>query len=205
LSGGRKEDLVILFADKDAEQGVGCLIRARAAGLGIREITFKQAVHPKHDGGVFQKAEEFLRAFLRTHAYALAILDFEGCGQERRMSASEVERSIEGRLSSNGWDDRSAAIVIEPELEAWLWDPSLTVRSVLGSGIAEAVLRGSLGLIDGKPPRPKEVFQDLLRKHGVRRSSSLFALTASRIDFDHCQDRAFQKLRSTLRGWFPPQ
>jgi hypothetical protein len=42
-----------------------------------------------------------------------------------------LEASVENRLSANGWGNRAKAVVIDPELESWLWDASCQVNRIL--------------------------------------------------------------------------
>ena len=39
---------------------------------------------------------------------------------------------MEERLAANGWNDRAKAIVVDPELESWVWADSRVVEDVLG-------------------------------------------------------------------------
>ena len=44
-----KKDLIILTADKDAEQSIKSLLENRKKDLAIRAVSFKCVVHPQHD------------------------------------------------------------------------------------------------------------------------------------------------------------
>ena len=53
--------------------------------------------------------------------------------QEENCNCDEnLETEAEQRLSSSGWDDRAVAIVLDPELEIWVWSDSPEVDDVLG-------------------------------------------------------------------------
>src|SRR5262249_27116434 len=122
-------DLVILSADKDAQQALQELL-GRTRDLGIRKISFHPIlVAPRHDPEVFGRCQEYLRPFLRSAKYALVALDREGCG--RTASRTVIEAEVEQRLRQNGWPDRCAAVVIDPELEVWVWGDILGVSNVL--------------------------------------------------------------------------
>src|SRR5580692_6462012 len=106
-----------------------------------------------------QDAHNFLRAESNVFSHAIAICDFEGCGRERRLPREEIEVSIEQRLQANGWEDRAAAIVIAPELEAWVWgDWPALAKEVNWPGGAEALRawlaeRGLVASEQAKPDR----------------------------------------------------
>lgn len=175
-----KKDLVVLIADKDAEFGIKSLLENRREDLNICRISFECVKHPYHDGGVRTRAHEFLQNFLNRYQRALVILDLEGCGREERHSAEQIEAEVEERLSANGWQNRCAAIVVEPELEIWLWDHRLKVRKVInGMRFEEAkqklTERGFLTDQNQiKPAKPKEAFDFLLKSVRKPHSSSLF-------------------------------
>lgn len=203
-----RKDLIVLTADKDAEQSIKGLLENRQREFAIRAISYQCVAHPRHDNGVRASAHDFLRAFLNEYERALAIFDLEGCGLEEKRSAEQIEKNVEALLCINGWQGRCAAIVLEPELEIWLWDRHLNVRKAMNSVAAGEVKRILLseGFLttenDIKPTRPKEAFELLLRKNNQKRSSSLFAGLAKEIDMRQCSDRAFAKLLTTLREWF---
>ena len=123
-------DLVVLAADKNMEFAVKGLI-ARAAALGIREILSDVFVHPHHDPGCLLEGHDFLRLYTKSHRHALVILDRGGSGRED-LSRESLEQELEGLLSQSGWENRAAAIAIDPELEIWVWSGSPHVDAVLG-------------------------------------------------------------------------
>jgi hypothetical protein len=201
------KDLVILTACKDAKVGIEAFLTEPEAG--VRSITYECYSHPKRDSGC-RKASEFLRPFLRSFKYALVVLDREGSGMEN-LVAESIESEIEGDLGVNGWDSQCAVVVIDPELEAWIWDRSLSVRRILSSHMTREDLMAWL-LAQGFPmsegnsklERPKEAFRELLRATKTPVSSALFGQFARSAKTATCQDRSFVKLRATLQSWFPP-
>jgi len=201
-------DLVILTADKNTQFGLEGLL-TDPARLKIRNTESKTLVHPRRDPGVLRQCHEFLRSQQRVAARALVIFDREGCGSDHDRDALEGE--VEKRLAQNGWQDRSAAIVIDPELEAWVWGEYTQIAGVLGWSRAGLTLREWLMqecfLQHGqqKPDRPKEALKHMLYTLRTPRSSSIYLDLASRMSFDRCTDPAFLKLKSTLQSWFPPE
>ena len=203
-------DLIILVADADAEWTLRTLLEKRTASLGIRPIRFEVRRHPRRDSGVFREAPDFLRLYLRRAQHALVLLDREGSGSEHRLSAQEMEDDLERRLQRNGWSDpagrsRVAAIVLDPELEVWVWSRSPHVPRVLGvtQEVLEEVLEDFPTSQGGKPQRPKEAMLAVLRRSGRPPSARIFQELAERVSL-RARERAFDKLRTTLQAWFPP-
>jgi hypothetical protein len=200
-------DLVILTADKNCQFALrGLVTRSRALHIGSIEPDWH--VHPGRDPGVLRGAHEFLRPFVRSHRHALVVLDREGCGREAA-SREVLEAEIENNLRTSGWDQRGRAIVIDPELEVWVWSNSPHVDDELGWGSTKPALRTWLQqqgfLYEGafKPARPKDALEAVLRKVRVPRSSAIYKTLAEKVSLSRCTDPAFEKLRATLHGWFP--
>jgi len=206
LSAGTPKPLVILTAGKDEQLAIQELVR-RPADLGIRPIAFDCFSHPGHDAGVFGKAHEFLRPFLKWD-HALVVFDREGCGHDEAPRAA-LESEAENRLAINGWNERARVVVIDPELESWIWDSSFQVSGVLrwpdgASGLKSWIAeRGFVKENDPKPSRPKEAFEEALRHRRIPRSSVLYRDFAKAVKFRACTDAAFQRFASTLQSWFP--
>ncbi len=204
---GNAIDLVILVADKDMQQSLEGLLQ-RNQSLGIRSISTQIFSHPKKDPGVFNEGHRFLRAFHKSASYCLVMFDREGCGAGAQ-TRDAIENTIETLLAQNGWPDRSAAIVFDPELEAWVWSESPHVDSVLGWPCRDRNLRAWLvdqGFLEPgnpKPLRPKKAVQAALRQSRRRRSSALYRELAKKARFSHCKDASFAKFLWTLRSWFP--
>ena len=115
-------DLIVLAADKHIATSVETLLHERRADLGIRAVSFDVRRHPQSDPGCRSGAAEFLRPLNRVYRYALVVFDYEGCGSQD--APEKIRREVESALERNGWRERSKAIVIVPELEAWVWTPS---------------------------------------------------------------------------------
>ena len=122
-----------------------------------------------------------------------------------------LEKPVETRLAQNGWRGRSAAIVIDPELEVWFWSDSPHVETALGWVEGRVRLEKWLVeqgyLVQGqqKPHRPKDAVLNAWRLSKTQRSSSNYGDLAKKVDFQHCTDPAFLKLRTVLKQWFPPE
>lgn len=202
-----QKDLVLLVADRNMEYAAkGILSRAKA--LKIREVTFDIYVSPWNDSGCLLHGCDILRSLVTQYKYALVMLDHKGCGQEQE-SRTSLEEYIEKELTKCGWSERAAAVVIDPELENWVWSDSPHVDSVLGWSGKQPDLRNWLiaqGLLsDGKskPVRPKKAMEEALRTAQKARSSALFLQLAKKVSIERCADPAFAKLKTVLITWFP--
>lgn len=204
-----QKDLVVLVADKKIEFTVrGLLTREKA--LNIRELTVSFYAHPEHDPGCLLRSHDFLRPFVNQYAHALVLLDYEGSGQEEK-TREELEANIEKELSITGWGDRAAAIVIDPELEMWIWSDSSHVDDVLGWKGRNPPLKvwleesGYLNERQIKPDRPKEAMEKALMLVRKPLSASLYSQLAERVGIERCIDASFVKLKETLQRWFPKE
>lgn len=201
-----QRDLVLLVADKQMEFSVrGLLDRQRA--LRIRPISLEIFVHPAKDPGCRRKSHDFLRPFHRQYRHALVMFDREGCGSESQ-TREELEAEIEQNLAQSGWENRAASVVLDPELEIWVWSDSPEVDRALGWSGRQPNLSGwlqSAGFVTAegaKPERPKEAMQQALKISRRPRSASIYRDLASKVSVDRCTDAAFIKFKETLQRWF---
>lgn len=200
------KDLVILTADKNTQFAIrGILMRHHS--LGIRQLVTDYFLHPQKDPGVLHSAHDFLRPFSKAYEHALVLMDREGSGQED-VGREDMEERIEAALGSSGWDNRAAAIVIDPELEIWIWNDSPHVDHELGWAGHHPDLRSWLRnrslLAENalKPDRPKEALEEALKQVRKPRSSALYKAIAGKVSLAKCTDSAFMKLKSMLQQWF---
>jgi len=204
------KDLVILSADLDAENALRGVL-GRWPSLDIRQLEegrdFDIHRHPQRDAGCRSAAEAFLEGFVRTHGHALVVFDHHGCGWENR-SPEDVETDLESRLSCAGWDGRCAVVVIAPELEAWVWSDSPNVESELGWAgrhprLREWLASEKLLAADAvKPVDPKRAMERAMRQACKPVSPYVFVRLAETVGLNRCEDRAFLKLKTVLRGWY---
>jgi len=199
------KDLVVLVADMDMEQTVKVLLSERSRALGLRNnVTFDIFSHPRHDPGVFQEAHEYLKPLHTRYSYALVMLDREGSGQERK-TAREIEDEIQQRLDRAGWMGRSGVIVLDPELEVWVFSKSDHVIQVIADGdenLYQTVLESYETSSNGKPVRPKEAMKEILYRKRIPQSTGLYRELAKKVSLKGCNDRAFQRFRNILNQWF---
>jgi len=200
------KDLVVVVPDSNTEQTLYGLLERHKA-LQIRRIEYRILVHPERDPGVLQRGASLLAEIdaLNSFRYALLIFDREGCGKET-LTPSELEQQVQQQLDASGWQGRSAVVVIDPELESWVFSTSPHVVDVFAEGDAEAFKRVVESFPKtplGKPQKPKEAVEKLLRQKAIVRSSALYKELASRVSLKGCVDPAFQRLCAILRSWFP--
>ena len=199
-------DLVVLTADSNAEHGVRAVLRRHEA-VGMRAISFEVFVHPERDPGCLRRSHDFLRPQVGRFERALVVFDHEGCGDTRIRTVLESE--VETNLASSGWADRSRAIVVVPEFDAWVWSASPHVDRALGWANRTPALRpwleaaGFLQTGQTKPARPKEAMERALQEVRRPRSSARYAEIAEKVTLSGCVDPAFDKLKQTLVAWFP--
>ena len=202
--------LIALVADRDMEETLVRLF-GRGRSFAIRGFAFEIRRHPDRDAGCRADAVNYLRQFLRTFDHALVVFDRDGCGSDA--TREEIEEAVEAELYRNGWRDRSKVIVIDPQLEGWIWSGSSVVSRALGWGSDYDQLRSWLaekGLWNAglpKPDDPKAAMDKALesasRESRRRRSARIFGEIAARASLHGCTDPAFRKLTATLQDWFP--
>jgi hypothetical protein len=203
------DDLVVLAADNQMQETVrGILSRPKA--LSISSISFAVFSHPNKDPGCRKKAHEFLRGLRSDYRRGLVLFDYDGCGASHTSSPEEIASNVETRLRQSGWEDNARCIVIDPELEVWVWSDSQEVDRCLGWENASPPLRawlqnrGYWPADASKPPAPKNAMEEALRKARLPHSSSIFRELGESVSLRGCEDHAFQRFRQILQEWFPP-
>jgi len=202
----RRRDLIVLVADLDMENAVkGILKRHHSLGISLVEADILR--HPWRDSGCCADGVSFLAPFVDQYDHALLLFDREGCGREN-CSTEELEREIGNKLADIGWGENSAVVILDPELENWVWSDSPHVDGELGWKDHHPPLRtwliqkGFLQIQTIKPPRPKEAVEAALREVRQPRSPSLYSDLAGKVSLLRCEDRSFIRLRTTLQQWF---
>jgi len=199
-------DLIVLVADICMQKAVEGLL-SRASVLGVREIRSLVLRHPHHDA-VGKRAAEFLRVYLGSFSHALVMFDREGSPYEGKPTG-ETERKVTESLSRSGWDDRASCVVLDPELETWVWSSSPHVARCLGWNRSDIEPRKWLAKQgfwppgSPKPNSPKECVEKVLRFVGTRPSSSIFSDLSQRVNPRNCSDSSFLRFKGILQAWFP--
>jgi hypothetical protein len=200
-------DLVVLVADKDIEQSVLGLL-GRHQAVGMRQISYDVITHPGRDPGCFAYGHSMLSLYRDAADHALMLFD---AAWEGRPSADpvELEDEVHSRLHEQ-WGSAARCVVIDPEIEQWVWSASSNVARVLGWQSRDPALRTWLRLKNlwpegaAKPPDPKAAFESCLREVRVPPSAAIFRQLASQVGIGRCSDPSFLRLLAVLREWFPP-
>lgn len=199
-------DLFVLVADRDMEASIQGIL-SRHESLGIKEITTTIKRHHNRDSGCFKNGFQLMRDYASTHKHGLLIFDRHGCGKENR-SREQLEVDVCKTLSINGWGNRAEVIIIDPELENWIWSDSPEVDRCLKWDNQDISLRGWLKDKDlwqsehSKPADPKSALITTIRETNKPLSPSIFQDLARTVSLNRCTDPSFEKLKSTLKLWF---
>lgn len=110
----------------------------------------------------------------------------------------------------NGWESRCAVAVIEPELEAWVWDESLQIAGMLGwerQRLRDWLAQNDF-LTSATAAKPGTAQRGISGCDACREAAIVFVKffqdLAEAANVTGCTDAAFGKLSLTLRSWFPP-
>lgn len=133
------KDLLVLCADKMIESAFAELLRRHQA-FDIRPIDFQILVHPQRDPGCFHHAAPFLRPLRSDCRHALVVLDRAWESAPTR-DPDDLTRRAEARLTGD-WGSDARVLVIDPELEVWVWSDSPHVAPALGWTTHDVDLRG---------------------------------------------------------------
>ena len=197
----------MLVADQDMAETLKAVLD-RPESLGIQPVQHEVARHVWRDPGCRANASRRLRPHLNQYRKAIVVFDKHGCGREDA-SRERVQMDVERDLENNGWvGDRAKAIVIEPELEAWIWTGSPHVARVLGwkgeyDDLKAWLVKRRLWIEDNaKPTDSKAAMKAVLRETSTARSAALFGDLAKRTTWRGCQCPAFAELKSVLKRWF---
>lgn len=203
-----KKDLIVLAADKHIRSTLRGIMD-HPKKLDIRRVSCDIRLSPGNDSGCRQRAADTLRHFHNQYRYALVVFDHQGCGTEKQ-SREDIQTEVRDQLERNGWQGaRAQVIVIEPELEAWVWSKSPRVPEILGWKGGYKTLKGWLE-DEGcwqqnavKPHDPKRAMRRVIKKSGnAKRSPSIYTKLAAEVSFRNCEDPAFNELKETLKRWF---
>lgn len=95
-------------------------------------------------------------------------------------------------------------MVIDPELEIWVWADSPHVSRSLG--LPEEQLKEMLARYERdenqKPKDPKAAMEEALKKSRLPRSSAIYANLAATVTLKNCREASFSQFKLTLVEWF---
>lgn len=201
-----QDDLVILVPDNNLEHGISSLLR-RPQAMGIHSITYKIYIHTQRDPGCLRESHDFLRSFTKRYRYALVLFDRHGCGRDDSPVGC-LEEEVRSRLSRCGWNDRADVVILDPELESWVWSDSPKVNECLGWSGRNPGLQAWLrqeGLWQSgeiKPKDPKTCLEKALQQVSKPRSSGIYAQLGASVGIERCTDPAFARFKTILQRWF---
>jgi hypothetical protein len=201
------KDLIVSVADSYQEKVLEALLPRIPLSSGTAGFSFDIIVNPGHDPGCYNDSHELLRLFINQYRFAIVVFDFEGAGVEhlgKDIMASDVHKLLE----INGWEGRNLVIVIEPELEKWLWMDNIHVMQAIGWERQESLYdwarkEGHLKPHETKPARPKEALELALRISETSKSASIYKKIAAHASYRRCEDGSFKQLIKQLQDWFP--
>jgi hypothetical protein len=203
-----KRDLIIVAADRAAQVMLIELLNRLPPALGLREFSWQVLVHENRDPGCYTKGVDKLDLSAKDFEHCILIFDHEGCGAEHK-SPTEIQSELEQKLTNGLWPNRNAVIVIDPELENWVWTNSIHTSAAMGWGSDRdglkswLIAKDWLGPNDEKPKRPKEAME-ASHKFKVKApiTSDTFATIAAKASFKSCTSPSFLKFKSTITTWF---
>lgn len=199
-------DLVCLVADRDMEAAIIQLFQ-RPKSLDTCVFEYEVVSHPEHDPGCFHSSEKILDVYCSDTEHALVVLDYDWSGVPAS-NGSELEDQLEQSLNRRYKEGWARAVVIEPELEAWVFSSSHHVAEVLGWSSSRNLRSfldsaGLWKLDQSKPSDPKTALHEALRRQKIPPSSSVFRQLAEKVSTKSCKDRSFIRMRTLLQDWFP--
>jgi hypothetical protein len=206
------KDLFVLTADSDM-QALMRAVLARHRDLRIHPITFEVQRFTGRDSGMVKEGPETARVLVKKAEYSRLILvwDHHGSGWHA-LRVEEAVTRIQKRLDGVTWADRSAAVVVVPELEEWLWHCPATIARLLELNAAEfddVTARAAAQIERSRErccrERPKELFESILYRK--RRRGPLpedFKTLGSSANLANWTgSETFDRFVGILRAWFP--
>ena len=161
------------------------------------------------DGGTWKHAAENLVPFREKYTRAVIILDADF---EPHPGADVLQRDVTADMLASGWAaERFAVVVIQPELEAWLWAPNINVALAFGHKDFDQ-LRGALEkekLWNPGEPKPHDIKRArdrAARLGGKKTGGPIFKGVFNAISkkaLDRCVEPGFQVMRAAMQAWFP--
>lgn len=205
-------DLFILVADLDIENVIKTLIDRLAKRNSISLPNYWIDKHPNSDPGCFSEGVDFLREtnIRARFKHLLIVFDKEGSGRET-WSAERISEDLVKRLVQSGWEENLVScIVLEPEIENWIWTDSSHTPEAMGWGKNLDELKTWLKekknfrfLSNGKPERPKEAALAATKEKRIR-FNQIHQQIAEKVSLELCSSPSFLRTKECLETWFPP-
>ena len=213
-------DLVVLFADADAQEFVKALVERGPSQGCMRAVRWRPLRDPRRDASTWRNAAGTLGPFISGGAKLVVIWDHEGSGRED-WSPEDVERDVKVSLVAAGASEQAIeAVALVPELEGVLvpaWDRVMSLLAeqrecqVPQEETLLARLRANLGqdapeaIEVALRSRPKEVLEAAVDVLKLRLHPKLYGRLANELSIPRIKYGAAAKRLSTrLEEWFPP-
>ena len=118
------KDLLVIAADSHMQGAIQVLLNHRQSALAISINSFDVQRHPNSDPGCRTDSGAILNPLRGAYRKAVVVFDFHGCG-ENSLIPTELEDKLEHHFLEEGWElDTVAFVIVEPELEAWVFGAS---------------------------------------------------------------------------------
>lgn len=216
MTSGPKRPLVFLVADKAMQQmlegfftrdGFHHTLGCAPFAIDPRPNRDIFVAAGQNDSGLFTRARELLAPHLHTHERAIVMVDNDFSASK---GAEKVRERIYADITTVWAEDRVEVLVLDPEIEAWFWQPDNPhiAREMGYRGTSyrrELEAAGFWPAELPKPPRPKEAREHLNRIHRLDPSDAVFRRIAAKVSVKGCVDPAFAILRHALCEWFPKE
>jgi hypothetical protein len=160
----------------------------------------------KTDGGVRKHGPTLADQLAHLHSRVLLVFDYEGCGDTS--SPIAIADTLRLKLRRH-WGTRADVVVVEPELEGWIWRARSQIQTELGLSPAELVnllkIGGFAADSSQKPVPPKDALEHVLRSTNRPFSSDFHARVArsASLRTAGCGSPSFVQFVQTLQRWFP--
>jgi hypothetical protein len=213
-------DLVVLFADADAQEFFKTLVERGPRQGCMRAIRWRPLRDPRRDASTWRNAAGTLGPFISGGAKLVVIWDHEGSGREDR-APEDVERDVKVSLVAAGAIEQAIeAVALVPELEGVLvpaWDRVVGLLAEQRERPVpqeEALLRRLRANLGQNAPeaievalrtRPKELLEAVVDLLQLRLHPKLYGRLANGLSLPRIKLGATAKrLSERLEEWFPP-
>lgn len=204
---------LFLVPDKNIEKMI-CGFLSRTGwyqSLGCSPFAFDPRidliVDPGRDPGIYKRADALLLPYASSHEHAVVMVDAAWAGSP---GSEAIREKVQQHITKAGWPgDTGCAIVLDPEVEVWVWQHTPHVLAALGVTKDYEALQQELQEKNcwtpgaSKPHAPKEAVEYVLRKAKKPRSAAIYEQIAGQVTLRKCNDPALQQIQHCLQRWYP--
>ena len=201
-------DLFAYVPCKHINATLSTLLKEKYNSLGISKIDFKIETHVYKDPGLFNEDSIAYRLQYQKHhpKKFLVILDesWDGSPKAKKIKIRIKNELLKAKINEEDFH----IVVIEPELEQWIWTKKPTHLAKLFNTNEENI-RNIANIYNydftNKPKDPKELFIAMLKYFEIPHSADCFRTLVKNCSFEKCTDANFLDLRTILHNWFPTE